>query len=882
VARAGLCGGLFIILGALPCAAQQAPPFYFITQGSLVDAFYYNGTAVSFGANGSGSWNESLSLNYGGPGGQVSTNGSSGPASWSGQFSGTMSLTNTVVPLDCSAYGCLSQGPHGSIRGAVQVYVHGPAGNTFHIVHTGGGSVTATYATNLGGEASSAWSSFSVLASSQHPSQTSAVNISQIIDGISTLPTLTYQGQVYSFAASFNTYGGISLGAPIGYPTTGSASFQVNESISANLVRPNQTPPTAVIDPISAASQNVPVTLDGSHSHANTSGASLIDYKWTIQNSSGGTDTLSGSTVQYTWSQAGTYSVSLTVTDSDGLTGSTSSTVTILPSPTLTCPSATTTINVSYSSAFTASGGTPPYTTYTITTGSLPPGLTLNSATGAVTGTPTTVGTYPFTGKVTDSAGQSGTANCNIEIKISPCTISIAPSSREFPQEGGFGAIRVTATDPSCVWTYRKLDMVDWLSCTACDVGFTTQGTGLVEYTVAANTVSGVGRTARIRIEDANHVAVDHTVQQDGAGCGRRSDGCSIPTVALGAAEGFLTALGQFNPTVSGCLDPNNPACGTNTRFSFGGPGGNLACDNHDYCYGTYSGALSGPTYDNWKLYCDSQLRADALAACDAAERAHEPAGIVANCRTMASAYGTGVNAFGDTIVSGYAYSTAQQAAYSCTPWAAPAPDGSLGPSGGVVSDTLFGSQAQVILPQGAVSATTDVTISVLTQSAPTITLPPGFRRLATFPVQFDFNPQLVTQIPATSVTLPLVTRLAVGTTASLFTIDRSTQTLAPVLGPGGLPLTGTVNAGEYSATFNGLTHMSLFVGLLSAAPVPGDVNDDLRVDCVDVRLVQAVFGKRSTDPGYDARADVNHDGIIDIRDLSFVSQHLPAGTRCQ
>jgi hypothetical protein len=30
---------------------------------------------------------------------------------------------------------------------------------------------------------------------------------------------------------------------------------------------------------------------------------------------------------------------------------------------------------------------------------------------------------------------------------------------------------------------------------------------------------------------------------------------------------------------------------------------------------------------------------------------------------------------------------------------------------------------------------------------------------------------------------------------------------------------------------------------------------------------------------GFDARADVNGDGIVDIRDLAFVSQHLPIGT---
>lgn len=47
------------------------------------------------------------------------------------------------------------------------------------------------------------------------------------------------------------------------------------------------------------------------------------------------------------------------------------------------------------SSAPIASGGVPPYT-YS-TSGTLPPGLTLTSRSGAITGTPTAAGTFNFT-----------------------------------------------------------------------------------------------------------------------------------------------------------------------------------------------------------------------------------------------------------------------------------------------------------------------------------------------------------------------------------------------------------------------------------------------------------------------------------------------------
>jgi hypothetical protein len=63
---------------------------------------------------------------------------------------------------------------------------------------------------------------------------------------------------------------------------------------------------------------------------------------------------------------------------------------------------------------------------------------------------------------------------------------------------------------------------------------------------------------------------------------------------------------------------------------------------------------------------------------------------------------------------------------------------------------------------------------------------------------------------------------------------------------------------------------------------VPGDVNGDGVVDCVDLAIVKASFGKKTGQPGFDPRADVNHDGVVNILDLSFVAKQLPAGTVCQ
>jgi hypothetical protein len=98
-----------------------------------------------------------------------------------------------------------------------------------------------------------------------------------------------------------------------------------------------------------------------------------------------------------------------------------------------------------YSQTLQTSGGTTPFV-WSITTGALPPGLTLNTA-GVIAGTPSQLGVFAFSVKLQDSASRVATASLSITVTpppASPYTLSISSAS---VQPGA--AISTTWTAPA-------------------------------------------------------------------------------------------------------------------------------------------------------------------------------------------------------------------------------------------------------------------------------------------------------------------------------------------------------------------------------------------------------------------------------------------------
>jgi hypothetical protein len=195
---------------------------------------------------------------------------------------------------------------------------------------------------------------------------------------------------------------------------------------------------------------------------------------------------------------AGPGSFTIQVTDSASATASQAFTITIDPALAITTssPLPTGTVGVNYTATLAASGGSGTYTTWAVTAGALPGGLSLGAATGAITGQPTTAGPANFTIQVTDTA--SATASKAFTMTIDPTllisTTSPLPTStvmvaysQTFAASGGAGGYSWSATGlPSWLSLSTAGLLTGTPPLTATDATFTVKVTDSIGATASA------------------------------------------------------------------------------------------------------------------------------------------------------------------------------------------------------------------------------------------------------------------------------------------------------------------------------------------------------------------------------------------------------------
>ncbi|WP_431293912.1 beta strand repeat-containing protein [Pedobacter sp. P26] len=193
--------------------------------------------------------------------------------------------------------------------------------------------------------------------------------------------------------------------------------------------------------------------------------------------------------------QPGIYTIPVTVVDANGNTITSNYTVKItdpLLLPTATLADGTTGTVYTTQIIPGATGGTTPYT-YSAT--GLPPGLTFNPSTRAITGTPTTIGTYTIPVTVTDADGKTVSTNYSITIN-NPLVLSAATLP-----DGTEGTVYATQTLPAATggvgpYSYVATGVPAGLSFNPATREITGTPTQAGNYTIGLTVTDSQGKTA--------------------------------------------------------------------------------------------------------------------------------------------------------------------------------------------------------------------------------------------------------------------------------------------------------------------------------------------------------------------------------------------------
>ncbi len=264
-------------------------------------------------------------------------------------------------------------------------------------------------------------------------------------DGAATLGTGTITGTEATFVTSALALGPHSITAEYAGDSNNTAAASVAVTVTVGQVTPTISVSASNSNPARGAPVTFTATLAGGASPTGT--VTFRDGAATL-----GTGTIIGTKATFVTSALtlGPHSISAEYAGDTNNAAATSAAVTVtVAAPTFVFSPAGGALpagraETAYSQSITASasGSTAPIS-YAVTAGTLPSGLTLDPATGAISGTTTTAGSYSFTITATDSAVPPNSAAESYTVAVKPVvTFSFLP-------EGGRLAEAVPAEDYS-------------------------------------------------------------------------------------------------------------------------------------------------------------------------------------------------------------------------------------------------------------------------------------------------------------------------------------------------------------------------------------------------------------------------------------------------
>jgi len=258
----------------------------------------------------------------------------------------------------------------------------------------------------------------------------------------------------YTWSISVGTLpAGLSLAAGTGVisgtPTgTGTSNFTVRVT-DANSVSATQALSVTVLAPPSITTTTLPGgTQNTAYSTTLAATGGTLPYTWSVSVGTlpaGLSLAPSTGVISGTPTASGTSNFTVQVTDANSLSAqkALSLTITSTPPPTITTTSLPGgTQNSAYSATLTATGGTTPYS-WSIASGTLPAGLSLDASTGAISGTPTGTGTSNFTVQVTDA--NSSSAQKALSLTVVPPPSVTTTSTPGATQNAAYSATLVAS-----------------------------------------------------------------------------------------------------------------------------------------------------------------------------------------------------------------------------------------------------------------------------------------------------------------------------------------------------------------------------------------------------------------------------------------------------